>query len=69
MMYLDDKATAEGEVVFIENRRTLMETRKLVSETEKLRAETVKLKREGMLYPALVGAAVVTALVGIWNNF
>ncbi|MGY4490270.1 hypothetical protein ACVW0A_000526 [Pseudomonas sp. TE3610] len=24
-MYLDDKASAEGEVVFIENRRTLME--------------------------------------------
>ncbi|MNF37538.1 hypothetical protein D3C84_184620 [compost metagenome] len=59
-MDLDEKAYLELDKLQLENRKLFAETRKLIAEEQKLR-------REGMFYPLLVGAALITAVVSLIN--
>jgi len=44
-----------------------VETRKLMAEMSKLNTEKEKIKRETALYPYVVGAGLITALVALFT--
>ncbi|SDT26560.1 hypothetical protein NLK61_00910 [Pseudomonas fuscovaginae UPB0736] len=59
-MLREDREDLELENLSVTNRKCLAETRKL-------NAEEKKIKREALLYPFVVGAGLLTALVTLFT--
>jgi len=52
---------------YLELENLSVETRKFMAEMSKLNTEKEKIKRETVLYPFVVGAGLITALVALFT--